>query len=84
LKDDHELVKKIAKDLLRMLKEKNLVLDWRKNQRTRAVVEVAINDALCELPDSYSNDLFDAKCELVYRHVHESYHGEGQSVYGHV
>jgi type I restriction enzyme R subunit len=78
---DRELVKKIAKDLLRTLKAKKLVLDWRKSQTTRAVVEVTIKDALYELPDSYPDALYDEKCELVYQHVHESYHGEGQSVY---
>ncbi|MBN2230308.1 MAG: type I restriction endonuclease subunit R [Candidatus Thorarchaeota archaeon] len=81
-REDRELVKKIAKDLLRTLKDqRKLVLDWKKNQKTRAVVEVAIKDALYELPEVYSEDMLKEKCDLVYQHVYESYQGEGRSVY---
>ncbi|MHA1863839.1 MAG: type I restriction endonuclease subunit R [Candidatus Thorarchaeota archaeon] len=81
-KKDRELVKTIAKKLLQTLKEeRNLVLDWKKSQRTRAKVEVAIKDALYELPEVYSDDLLEKKCDLVYKHVYEAYQGEGRSIY---
>jgi type I restriction enzyme R subunit len=81
-KKDRELVKKIAKDLLRTLKEeRKLVLDWKKSQRTRAAVDVAIKDALYKLPEAYSDEILERKCDLVYQHVYEAYHGEGKSVY---
>lgn len=81
-KGDRELVKTIAKDLLRTLKEKrNLVLDWKKRQRTRAKVEMTIRDALYELPEVYSDELLAKKRDLIYKHIYESYHGEGLSIY---
>lgn len=39
-------VKKVAKTLLEKLKREKLVLDWRKQQTTRAMVRVTIEDAL--------------------------------------
>ena len=81
-KKDRELVKTIAKKLLQTLKEeRNLVLDWKKSQRTRAKVEIAIKDALYELPEIYSDNLLEKKCQLVYKHVYEAYQGEGRSIY---
>ncbi len=47
---EREIVKRIARNLLRILKEEKLVLDWRKSQRTRAAVRVAIEEALDNLP----------------------------------
>ncbi len=63
------------------MKEQKLVVDWCKNQKTRAAVRVAIEEALDRLPASYSDDLYNAGCGMVYQHVHESYFGEGKSIY---
>ena len=65
-KKEHEQIKRVAKDLLDTLKAERLVLDWRKQQKTRAAVRVAIFDALEQLPEPYTNELYDQKCELVY------------------
>ncbi|MFZ5904112.1 MAG: type I restriction endonuclease subunit R [Chloroflexota bacterium] len=78
-KKEREQVKKVAKDLLDTLKAERIVLDWRKQQKTRAAVRVAIFDALEQLPESKYKDLYDQKCELVYQHVYESYAGVMQN-----
>jgi type I restriction enzyme R subunit len=80
-KKEKELVKKVARDLLKVLKEERLVLDWRKTQQTRAGVRVAIEEELDKLPEAYTRELYTEKCNLVYEHVYESYWGEGQSIY---
>jgi type I restriction enzyme, R subunit len=59
-----------------------LVLEWRSRQETRAGVLVAIKDVLDNLPEKYSTDDYNAKCEAVYQHVYDSYYGAEQSVYG--
>ncbi|PIU67930.1 MAG: hypothetical protein COS84_02720, partial [Armatimonadetes bacterium CG07_land_8_20_14_0_80_40_9] len=59
-----------------------LVLDWRKKQQTRADVMVTIKDILDEqLPVSYDTQSYRQKCDLVYRHIYDSYYGEEKSVY---
>ncbi|GAJ00670.1 unnamed protein product, partial [marine sediment metagenome] len=58
-----------------------LVLDWRKKQQSRADVKVTIEKMLDELPKSYTRDIYEHKCSLIYQHVYESYYGQGQSVY---
>ncbi len=74
-------VKKISKDLLETLKKEKLVLDWRKRQQARASVRVAVEEKLDELPDAYPEDIYWAKCNLVYQHVYDHYFGSGRSVY---
>lgn len=74
-------VKKVAKSLLEKLKQEKLVLDWRKQQTTRAMVFTTISDILDQLPKAYTKELYEAKCDEVYRHVYESYLGQGKSVY---
>src|SRR5262249_40218440 len=74
-KPEREQVKQIAKELLAVLKAERLVLDWRKQQKTRAAVRVSIFDALERLPEPYTKDLYAQKCELVYQHVYEVYIG---------
>jgi type I restriction enzyme, R subunit len=75
-------VKKVAKALLEKLKNEKLVLDWRKQQTTRAMVFTTIRDMLDEqLPRAYSKELFEEKCEGVFRHFYESYGGQGKSLY---
>ncbi len=83
LKRSEEMqVKKVAHELLETLKREKLVLDWRKRQQARAAVRTAIEDILDELPEApYPKDIYDHKCELVYRHFYDSYFGENRSVY---
>jgi type I restriction enzyme, R subunit len=74
-------VKKIARSLLQTLKQAKLVLDWRKKLRTRADVFATVKTVLDELPRIYTPELYQEKCDLVYRHVFDAYQGEGKSVY---
>ena len=75
-------VKKVARSLLEKLKQEKLVLDWRKQQTTRAMVYVTIQDILNELPRAYSKDLYEDKCQKVFEHFYEAYMGQGRSLYG--
>ena len=79
--EEEQRVKEIAHDLLVALKNEKLVLDWRKRQQARAAVRLAIEETLDRLPDSYSKDDYDGRCEAVYLHIYESYFGSGRSVY---
>ncbi len=74
-------VKKVAKALLEKLKKEKLVLDWRKQQTTRAGVLVTIQEVLDELPRAYTPQLYQTKCDVVYQHFYEGYRGPGESVY---
>jgi type I restriction enzyme R subunit len=74
-------VKQIARQLLQTLKQAKLVLDWRKKLRTRADVYSTVKTVLDELPRTYTPELYQEKCDLVYRHVFDAYQGEGMSVY---
>ena len=74
-------VKKVAKVLLEKLKKEKLVLDWRKQQTTRAMVLTTIKDVLDQLPRVYTKDLYEQKCDTVYQHFYEAYLGQGKSVY---
>ena len=78
---DRKQVKKVARELLETLKKEKLVLDWRKRQQSRAAVMLSIEYTLDGLPPSYSRDTYREKCDLVYRHIFDSYYGEGRSVY---
>jgi type I restriction enzyme, R subunit len=74
-------VKKVAKSLLEKLKKEKLVLDWRKQQTTRAMVLTAIKDVLDQLPRAYTKELYEQKCNSIYDHFYESYAGQGTSIY---
>ena len=74
-------VKKVADELLRNLKRSKLVLDWRKQQATRAAVRVAVEETLDQLPDAFTRQAYAQKCEVVYQHVFDSYWDDGHSVY---
>ena len=74
-------VKKVARSLLEKMKQEKLVLDWRKQQTTRAMVFTTIKDILDQLPRAYSKELYEQKCDTVYQHFYESYMGQGKSVY---
>ena len=74
-------VKSVAKKLLKTLKQEKLVLDWRKQQQSRAAVKLTVEQILDELPECYDQKIYDQKCEAVYQHIFESYYGNGNSVY---
>jgi type I restriction enzyme R subunit len=80
-KTERQKVREVATQLLDTLKVECLVLDWRKNQRTRAGVKVAIEEVLDRLPETFTPGLYQEKCEIVYQHVYDSYFGAGRSVY---
>jgi len=75
-------IKKVGRELLDTLKREKLVLDWRKRQQSRAQVRVTIEDIFDRgLPQAYTPELYQKKCDAVYHHVYESYYGAGKSVY---
>jgi type I restriction enzyme R subunit len=75
-------IKKVAKELLSTLKQEKLVLDWRRRQQTKAAVKVAIEEILDrQLPESYSTEGYQRKCQEVYQHVYECYSEAGRSIY---
>jgi type I restriction enzyme, R subunit len=74
-------VKKVADELLSTLKRGKLVLDWRKQQATRAAVRVAIEETLDRLPEAFERQIYAQKCDAVYQHVFDSYWDDGHSVY---
>ena len=74
-------VKKVAKALLEKLKREKLVLDWRKQQTTRAMVLTTIKDVLDQLPRAYTKELYEQKCDTVYQHFYDAYAGQGKAVY---
>ena len=79
---EREDVKKGARNLLERLKQKKLVIDWRKREQSRAAVRQLIEIALDEfLPRAYSKDVYELKCERIYQHVYDSYAGQGRSMY---
>ena len=80
-KTERDKVREVAKDLLDTLKAEYLVLDWRKNQRTRAGVQVAIEKVLDRLPETFSSTLYEEKCAVVYQHIYDAYYGDGKSLY---
>lgn len=75
-------VKTTVRELLETLKQRHLVLDWRKQQQLCAKVKSAVQATLDEgLPDCYDVELFGQKSEAIYQHIYDSYYGEGKSIY---
>ncbi len=74
-------VKQVADKLLSTLKRGKLVLDWRKQQATRAAVRVTVEETLDQLPDAFTRQIYTQKCDAVYQHVFDSYWDDGHSVY---
>ncbi|HXC78458.1 MAG TPA: type I restriction enzyme endonuclease domain-containing protein, partial [Candidatus Acidoferrum sp.] len=79
--EEGALVKRVAKELLGVLKRDKIVLDWRKEQQTRAAVRVTVETTLDQLPDKFTRPLYAQKCDAVYQHVFDSYWDDGHSVY---
>ena len=80
-KAEEREVKKVAKALITKLKSEKLVLDWKKRQTTRAAVRYTIETMLDELPRTYSPELYQKKCDVIYQHVFDAYGGQGASLY---
>jgi len=74
-------VKRVAEELLAVLKRGKIVLDWRKEQATRAAVRVAVEETLDRLPERFTRQIYAQKCDIVYQHVFDSYWDDGHSVY---
>jgi type I restriction enzyme R subunit len=74
-------VKKVSAELLDLLKRDKIVLDWRKQQSTRAAVRVTVEELLDRLPEKFTRQVYAQKCDLVYQHVFDSYWDDGRSVY---
>lgn len=79
--DEKSQVKRVAEELLAVLKKGKLVLDWRKQQATPAPVRVAVEETLDRLPDKFTRPIYAQKCDAVYQHVFDSYWDDGHSVY---
>jgi type I restriction enzyme R subunit len=78
--EEREQVRQIAKQLLQTVTEK-LVLDWRKRQRSRSAVRVAVGQVLEDLPEAYDDDMFEEKRSVVFDHLLASFFDDGGSVY---
>jgi len=63
--------KRIATQLLETLKKEKLVLDWKKKQQTRAGVKLTIEKTLDLLPEAYTIDMYNLKCDLVYKYIYD-------------
>ena len=79
--DEKAQVKRVAEELLAVLKRSKIVLDWRKEQNTRAAVRVAVEETLDRLPEKFTRQLYAQKCDAVYQHVFDCYWDDGHSVY---
>jgi type I restriction enzyme R subunit len=79
--DEKTQVKRVAEELLAILKRGKIVLDWRKEQSTRAAVRVAVEETLDRLPEKFTRQLYAQKCDAVYQHVFDSYWDDGHSAY---
>ncbi|MFC1793770.1 type I restriction endonuclease subunit R [Planctomycetota bacterium] len=78
---DVQQVKKVAKELLAKLRREKIVLDWRKRQQSRAAVRLCMEEVLEGLPEVYTAELYQQKCDLVYQHIYDSYYGPGKDLY---
>jgi len=82
IKKEEQQVKKVVRELIEILKQEKLVLDWRKRQQSRAQVRVTIEDIFDRgLPQVYAPELYQKKCDAMYQHVYDSHYGAGESVY---
>jgi type I restriction enzyme R subunit len=40
-----------------------------------------VEDILDHLPEKYSAEVYQQKCEIVFGHIYDSYYGAGQGIY---
>jgi len=79
---ERQTVKITARELLQTLKDKSLVIDWRKRQQSRAQVRVTIETELDKgLPRTYTPEVFKAKAEALFQHFYDSYQDVTKSIY---
>jgi type I restriction enzyme, R subunit len=79
---ERDQVKQVARDLLGTLKREKLVLDWRKRQQTRAQVRLTVQQMLdAGLPRTYTPDLYQQKCDVVYQHIYDAYVDASHNIY---
>jgi type I restriction enzyme R subunit len=79
---ERQTVKTTARELLQTLKDKSLVIDWRKRQQSRAHVKVTIETELDKgLPRAYTPEVFKAKAEALFQHFYDSYQDVTKSIY---
>lgn len=79
---ERQTVKTTARELLQTLKDKSLVIDWRKRQQSRAQVRVTIETELDKgLPRTYTPEVFKAKAEALFQHFYDSYQDVTKSIY---
>ncbi len=64
-------IKKIAKEMLEALKREKFGLEWRRRQQTRASVLLTIQEYLDQLPEEFTPELYQEKCNSVYQFVYE-------------
>ena len=81
---EKDKVKAISKELLEILKREKLVLDWRKRQQSRAAVKLTVFQMLRQLPECYTQEMYNQKRGVVYQHIYDSYSGAGNSIYADV
>ena len=74
-------VKTIAQQLLNKLKQEKIVLDWRNKQQARADVQLTIERILDQLPENYSSNIYQQKCNQIYLHIYDSYFGQDKNIY---
>jgi type I restriction enzyme R subunit len=55
--EEQTQVKREAEELLTTLKHDKIVLDWRKEQATRASVRVAVEETMDRLPEKFTRRL---------------------------
>lgn len=71
---DKTAIKKVAAELLKELKQEKLTLDWRNRQQSSAAVKVIIERVLSRhLPEIYSDEICELKCQELYQHIYETY-----------
>lgn len=79
---EREQVKAVARSLLQTLKDEKLVLDWTKKEQGRGAVRQAIEVTLDRgLPEAYDEDLFNRKCDTLYRHIFDAYQSGREGIY---
>ena len=52
-----------------------------KRQQSRAAVRLCMEEVLEGLPEVYTAELYQQKCDLVYQHIYDSYYGPGKDLY---
>jgi len=81
--EDISRVKSVARSLAEKLNQDHIiVLDWRKHQTTRAVVETIVDETLDNLPiELYHKELYQEKCADVFSHIYDNYFDNQQNTF---